>query len=71
MSNGRIQQIVTLLYMYKNLVLSEGVRNKATKELHTFCERLKRNNHYYINNDLIRTTFEFLNIVIDNWYPVD
>lgn len=71
MSNGRIQQVISLLYMHKKLIPSEGVRKNAVTNLQKFSDRIKRNGHYYDNNDLIRTTFEFLNIVIDNWYPVD
>ena len=36
-----------------------------------FSNRIKRNNAYYVNNDLIKTNFDFLNVIIDNWYPVD
>ncbi len=71
MSNGRMQQIITLLYMHKELIPSDGVKKDAAKKLHIFSDRIKRNNAYYVNNDLIRTNFEFLNIIIDNWYPVD
>ena len=70
MSNGRIQQVVTLLYMHKKLIPSEGVKKNAAKRLHIFSDRIKRNNAYYINNDLIKTNFDFLNVIIDNWYPV-
>lgn len=71
MSNGRIQQVVTLLYMHKKLIPSEGVKKNAAKRLHIFSNRIKRNNAYYVNNDLIKTNFDFLNVIIDNWYPVD
>jgi len=69
MSNARIQQIVTLLYVYEKIVTSTGVQYKAVERLRKFEERMIRNIEYYKDNDMIRTNFEFLNLVIDNWYP--
>lgn len=56
MSNARIQQIVTLLYVYEKIVTSTGVHDKAVERLRKFEERM------------IRNDFEFLNLVIENWY---
>lgn len=68
MSNARVQQIVTLLYVYKRIVTSKGVQEKAVKRLEEFKVRMLRNAHYYEDNDIIRSNFEFLTKVIDNWY---
>lgn len=68
MSNARIQQIVTLLYIHKILVTSNGVHNKASKHLLEFVERMNKNLEYYKNNDLILANFKFLENIIDNWY---
>ena len=57
--------------MHKKLIPSEGVKKNVAKRLHIFSNRIKRNNAYYVNNDLIKTNFDFLNVIIDNWYPVD
>lgn len=68
MSNARLQQIVTLLYMHKQLVTSEGVRNKAKDKINGFITRMNKNKNYYLSNALIRTSFEFLEKVIDMWF---
>lgn len=68
LSNARIQQIVTLLYMHSQVVTSNGVRDKAGALLNGLKERIARNIGYYESNDLIRETFKFLFAVIDNWY---
>ncbi len=68
MSNSRIQQIVTLLYVYEEIVSSKGIRSKAIERLKTFENRMIENIVYYTKNEIIYTNFEFLKLVIDNWY---
>lgn len=68
LSNARVQQVVTLLYLYKEIVTSKGVQEKAIKRLQVFEERMMRNVEYYQDNDKVHTNFEFLKLVIDNWY---
>lgn len=60
MSNARVQQIVSLLYMHKYLVTSEGVKTNTIHKLKEFLVRLDKHNEYYLKNDLIRTNFDFL-----------
>ena len=67
MTNERIRQIVTLLYTHKSIVTSEGVHKKANKALDGFRERMMKNISFYNTNDLIRETFNFLDLIIDNW----
>lgn len=68
MSNARIQQIITLLYTHNQIVTSDGVNIKAKILLQKFSERMLRNICYYKTNDLITANFNFLKMVIDNWY---
>ena len=71
MGNIRIQQIVTLLFTHKKIVTSPGVHNYQSKVLHKLVsERMFRNIEYYKDNDTIKATFNFLKIVIDNWFSV-
>jgi len=71
MSNIRIQQIVTLLFTHKKLVGSAGVHDVQSKALHVLIsERMFREIEYYHNNRTVRTTFTFLQKVIDNWFPI-
>ena len=67
MSNARIQQIVTFLYMHDKLVTSEGVRSAVREELGKVLIRMYKNIDYYQDNPQIKNTFDFLKIVIDNW----
>ncbi|MBQ6024171.1 MAG: Abi family protein [Lachnospiraceae bacterium] len=67
MSNARIQQIVTFLYMHDKLITSEGVRSAVREELGKVLIRMYKNIDYYQDNLQIRNTFDFLKIVIDNW----
>ena len=68
MSNARIQQIITLLYMHKKMVRSEGVVLYESGELKKLMRRIDRNSNYYETNQVIRGTFKFLGLVVDNWF---
>ena len=68
MSNVRIQQIVTLLYMHKKTVRSEGVALYESGELKKLIRRIDRNSTYYKTNKLIQGTFKFLGLVVDSWF---
>ena len=68
MSNERIQQIITLLYMHKKMVRSEGVALYESEELKKLIRRIDRNSTYYKTNKLIQGTFKFLGLVVDSWF---
>ena len=70
MSNAHVQQIITLLYMHKIMVTSDGVREKECKKLHEYTQRMYKNIYYYEKNAVIKTTFSFLKLVVDSWYPI-
>lgn len=58
MSNIRIQQIVTLLFLAKNLVTSEGVHKNHCEILQKQKERINHHIEYYNKNLLIKGNFE-------------
>lgn len=68
MSNARIQQFITLLYMHKTIVESNGIMRFESEELHKILKRINRNSDYYNENLMIKGTFDFMKIVIDNWF---
>ncbi len=68
LSNTRIKQLITLLYLNKNIVTSQGVLNHQAKSLNELKERIEHNIDYYEKNELIKTSFNFLNKIIDIWY---
>lgn len=68
MSNARIQQIITLLYMHKKIVRSEGVALYESGELKKLMRRIDRNSNYYKTNKLVQGTFKFLELIVDSWF---
>jgi hypothetical protein len=68
MSNSRIQQIATTLYVHKNLA-STGVVQLRAGSLHDFSSRMFKHIDYYDGTALrVKSTFSFLSNVIDAWY---
>lgn len=68
MSNTRIQQIITLLYMHKKIVRSEGIALYESGKLKKLIRRIDRNSNYYKTNKLIQETFRFFEMVVDSWF---
>ena len=68
MSNARIQQIVTLLYVHRNIVTSAGVLNKGKAKLKDLTDRMDKHADYYQGHDMIRSAFGFLKKIIEAWY---
>lgn len=69
LKNDRIRQIVSLLYVYKHIVTSKGMVTKASGLLHKLIARAKKHFEYYDSNDMIRSNFLFLEIIISKWFP--
>jgi len=70
MNNSHIQQIVTLLYMHKTLVLSEGIQKHCCEELSLLTKRMYKNIDFYSENITILTSFDFLKKIIDFWCTI-
>ncbi|MGN1097810.1 MAG: Abi family protein [Clostridia bacterium] len=68
MSNASIQGIVTLLYMHKAIVTSDGVHKHQAENIHNIIDRMYRNKDYYLNNISIMSMFEFLKKVVDKFF---
>lgn len=68
MTNARMQQIVTLLYVHKEVIKSDGVHEKACNMLYGLKQRMNKNINYYDTNELIKKTIDFLGKIIDNWF---
>jgi hypothetical protein len=67
MSNARLQQIISLLYLHKKLITSEGV-NRICEELNNLTKRMYYHIDYYDNNETIKTSFDFFKKVVDKWF---
>lgn len=68
MSNARIQQLVTLLYMHKTMVESEGILKSESEQLQKVIKRVNKNYEYYELSPVIKGTFDFLKLVVDSWF---
>ena len=68
MSNARIQQLVTLFYMHKTMVESEGILKSESEQLQKVIKRVNKNYEYYELSPVIKGTFDFLKLVVDSWF---
>lgn len=69
LSNPKISQIVSLLYLYRNFVTSSKIKDKTSERLHElFSIRVYRDTDYLNYSILLQSFFEFINKIIDNWY---
>ena len=64
-----VYQIVTLFYTHKTMVNSIGVNQEEGKLLRELINRMFRNTSFYDDNPTIKGTFDFLKMVVDNWFP--
>ena len=68
MSNTRMQQLISLLYLDKNIVTSKGVLKYQSEMLIELKKRIEHKIFYYDTNELVQTNLKFLNNIIDKWY---
>jgi len=68
MSNVRVQQIITLLYLSKRIITSKGVMKHQAYILNEYFDRIGECGTLFDKNPLISSTFQFMKIVIDTWY---
>lgn len=68
LSNARIKQLITLLYLNKKIVTSKGVLEHQTQMLQELKNRIEYHIEYYDTNELVQSNLNFLNKIIDNWY---
>ena len=71
MSNARIQQIVTLFYMHKTMVESDGIKKSESEELQKIMKRVDKHNDYYKTNQMVKGTLDFLRMVVDTWFKTE
>ena len=71
LSNIRVKQLITLLYLNKNMMTSEGLFKYQTEILHNLKARIEHHIEYYNTNELVQTNLKFLNKIIDNWYNIN
>lgn len=69
LSNERIQEIITCLWAHKQIISSRGLNHHVAELLHHWSARVYRDFDYSFNL-LLKTTFDTLSTLIDNWFPI-
>ena len=70
MSNVVLQHIVTTLYLY-NKIASDGVKKHRAQSLNSLVDRMFKHPEFYVNSQQISSSFTFLKLVIEGWFPMD
>ena len=69
MSNPRIRQIVSTIYVFDKIVSSASIKSNRYKELYELTHnRMKRNKDYYVGNNTITSSYDFFVLIVDNLY---
>lgn len=56
LSNSRIRQITYTLYMFNEIVTSDGIKNNVKKDINElFFDRIIKHKEYYNNNELLKS----------------
>ena len=72
LSNSRIRQITYTLYMFNEIVTSDGVKKNIIDEMnYLFYERINKHKEYYNNNELLKSIYNYFDKIIKNSYSVN
>ena len=73
LSNSKIRQITYTLYMFNEIVTSNGIKQNVNKELNKlFFDRIILHKEYYNNNELLKSVYSyFKNIIEKNYVNID
>lgn len=70
MSNAAIRDIATLIYAHTAIVTSSETKKKQAALLKETVSRCYKHIDYYVSNDVIKTSFDFLKKIVDKAYEV-
>ncbi len=72
LSNSRIRQITYTLYMFNEIVTSEGIKKNINEDIHElFFGRIIYHKEYYNNNELLKSVYEYFKKIIEKNYVVN
>lgn len=72
LSNSRIKQMTYTLYMFNEIVTSEGVKRNVITDLNElFYERIILHKEYYNNNELLKSIYAYFDKIIKKYYKVN
>lgn len=71
LSNSRIRQITYTLYMFNEIVTSDGIKQNVNKEINKlFFDRIILHKEYYNNNELLKSIYAYFDKIIKKYYSV-
>ena len=70
LSNERMQQIATTLFMHSELA-SVGIHSARARSLGALCRRMDRHAGYYRECAPVSTSFDFIGRMVSGWYSTD
>ena len=69
LGNSRIRQITYTLYMFNEIVTSDGIKKNIKKEINElFFDRIIHHKEYYNNNELLKSLYSYFKKIIENNY---
>ena len=69
LSNSRIRQITYTLYMFNEIVTSEGIKRNIKEDLIDFIfNRCLHHKDYYVNNELLKSVYSYFKKIIESKY---
>ena len=72
LSNSRIRQITYTLYMFNEIVTSEGIKKNINEDINElFFGRIIHHKEYYNNNELLKSVYEYFKKIIEKNYVVN
>lgn len=72
LSNSRIRQITYTLYMFNEIVTSDGVKQNVAEDINElFFDRIIHHKEYYNNNELLKSIYGYFEKIIKNNYNVN
>ena len=72
LSNSRIRQITYTLYMFNEIVTSDGVKRNVVEDINKlFFDRIILHKEYYNNNELLKSIYSYFEKIIKYNYAVN
>lgn len=68
LSNARIRQITSLLYIFNIIVPSKIVKEKINNKINNLFLRINSHKEYYTNNELLKSVYSFFLEIIESEY---
>ena len=71
LSNSRIRQMTYALYMFNEIVTSNGIKKNVTEEINElFFGRIIHHKEYYNSNELLKSVYYYFKKIIEKKYNV-